>query len=140
MQLQNPYQKQPSLVAEIKTKLQGRRKNLQKISDSYFYHLNQYQVIRGTNKEDWFDIKRLPNGKTKVNAYRTKKDEKKIIFHERTYNKTETKEIWIYGLDASDTFVVKGSGTHLIKIRIIGGQNNDSYNILNGKQLSLIHI
>ncbi len=132
-----PEEVKDKTIAEIKTKLQGRRKNLQKISDSYFYHLNKFQVIRGTNKEDWFDIKRLPNGKTKVIAYRTKKDEKKIIFHERTYNKSETKEIWIYGLDASDTFVVKGSGTHLIKIRIIGGQNNDSYNILNGKQIKI---
>ena len=132
-----PEEVKDKTISEIKTKLQGRRKNLQKISDSYFYHLNKSQVIRGTDKEDWFDIERLPNGKTKVTAYRTKKGEKKIIFHERTYNKSTTKEIWIYGLDASDTFVVKGSGTHLIKIRIIGGQNNDSYNIVNGKQLNI---
>ena len=132
-----PEEVKDKTIEAIKVKLQGRRKNLQKISDSYFYHLNKSQVIRGTDKEDWFDIERLPNGKTKVSAYRIKKGEKKIIFHERTYNKSETKEIWIYGLDASDTFVVKGSGNHLIKIRIIGGQNNDSYNIVNGKQVKI---
>ena len=59
------------------------------------------------------------------------------IFHQRTYNKTETKEIWIYGLDDEDTFVVKGDGENLIKIRIIGGQNNDTYNIINGKKVKI---
>ena len=132
-----PEEVKDKTITAIKTKLQGRRRNLQKISDSYFYHLNKFQVIRGTDKEDWFDIERLPNGKTKVSAYRLKKDENKTIFHQRTYNKSETKEIWIYGLDGSDTFVTKGTGNHLIKIRIIGGQNNDSYNIKNGKQLKI---
>ena len=77
----------------------------------------------------------MPNGQTKVTVYRIKKTKKKGIFHERTYNSSETKEIWIYGLDDDDTFVVKGDGKDLIKIRIIGGQNNDTYNIKNGKKI-----
>ena len=132
-----PEEVKDKTISEIKTKLQGRRRNLQKISDSYFYHVNNFQVIRGTDKEDWFDIERLPNGHTKITAYRLKKGKKKSIFHQRTYNKSETKEIWIYGLDASDTFVVKGAGNHFIKIRIIGGQNNDSYDIINGRKVKV---
>ena len=121
----------------IKKKLQGRRKNLQKISDTYFQHINKFQVIKGTDKDDWFNIERLPNGKTKVTAYRIKKGEKSTIFHQREYNHSQTKEIWIYGLDDDDMFVVKGSGENLIKLRIIGGQNNDSYHIINGKKVKL---
>jgi hypothetical protein len=132
-----PEEVKDKTISEIKTKLQGRRRNLQKISDSYFYHVNKFQVIRGTHKQDWFDIERLPNGHTKITGYRFKKGEKESIFHQRTYNKSETKEIWIYGLDADDTFVVKGTGNHLIKVRIIGGQNNDSYNIINGKKVKI---
>ncbi|ARV15398.1 metallophosphoesterase [Polaribacter sp. SA4-12] len=132
-----PEEVKGKTISEIKTKLQGRRRNLQKISDSYFYHVNKFQVIRGTHKDDWFDIERLPNGHTKITGYRLKKGEKESIFHQRTYNKSETKEIWIYGLDDKDTFVVKGNDNQVIKVRIIGGQNNDSYNIINGKKVKI---
>ncbi|MEE9407334.1 MAG: metallophosphoesterase [Polaribacter sp.] len=124
-------------ITEIKTKLQGRRNNLQKISNSYYTYINNFQVIKGTNKDDWFDIERLKNGQTKITGYRIKKGEKGTIFHQKTYSKSETKEIWIYGLDDDDTFVVKGDGDNLIKIRIIGGQNNDTYNIINGKKIKI---
>ncbi|QVY64110.1 metallophosphoesterase [Polaribacter sp. Q13] len=132
-----PKEVKDKTISEIKIKLQGRRRNLQKISDSYFHHINKFQVIKGTNKDDWFDIERLPNGNTKVTGYRIIKGEKGTVFHERTYNKSITKEIWIYGLDDEDTFVVKGADKDLIKVRIIGGQNNDTYSILNGKKVKL---
>ena len=122
-------------IQEIKKKLEGRKINLQKISDSYYYHLNKFQVIVGTQKDDWFEIERLPKGDTKVTGYRIIKGEKDDIFHQRTYNINEAKEIWIYALDDEDKFIVKGDGENLIKIRLIGGQNNDTYNILNGKKV-----
>lgn len=130
-----PKEVQDKTIQEIKKKLQGRRKNLQQISDSYYYHINNFQVIRGTQKDDWFEIERLINGQTKITGYRIKKDKKADIFHQRTYNKTETKEIWVYGLDDKDKFTVKGKGKDLIKLRLIGGQNNDLYDIKNGKKI-----
>lgn len=122
---------------KIKDKLKGRRKNLQKISDRYFKYINKYLTIKGTNKDDWFDIERLPNGKTKISVYRIKKGKKKDLFHQRVYDKKDTKEIWIYGLDDDDTFHVFGKNSdNEIKIRLIGGQNNDTYNIKNGKRIT----
>ncbi|MCL7755035.1 metallophosphoesterase [Polaribacter sp. Z022] len=132
-----PKEVNDKTVLEIKRKLQGRRKNLQKISDSYFKDVNKFQVIRGTDKDDWFDIERLENGETKITGYRLKKGKKNTILHQKTYKKEHTKEIWIYGLDDKDTFVVKGKGKCEIMIRIIGGQNNDNYNILNGKKVKI---
>ncbi|RNC87682.1 MAG: phosphoesterase [Winogradskyella sp.] len=122
-------------VEEIKRLLRARRGNLQKISDRYFDVVNRFAVIKGTNKDDWFDIERMPNGETKVTAYRIKDGKKTDIFHERTFNRNRTKEIWIYGLDDDDVFNVFGEGDNLIKIRLIGGQNNDTYDIKNGKKL-----
>ena len=124
-------------ILDIKKKLQGRRNNLQQISDTYFHEIQKFQVVKGTHKDDWFDIERLKNGQTKITAYRIKNGEKGPIFHQKVYNKLETKEIWIYGLDDKDTFVVKGTAKDLIKIRIIGGQNNDTYNIINGKKIKI---
>lgn len=132
-----PNEVQDETIKIIKNKLQGRRSNLQKISDSYFNHINKFQIIKGTNKDDWFEIDRLPNGQTKVTAYRIKKGEKGALFHQRTYNNSQTKEIWLYGLDDNDIFIVKGKEDNLIKLRIIGGQNNDTYNIINGKKVKV---
>lgn len=130
-----PEEMPKNSIEDIKKKLKARRANLQDISDRYFKLINKYAVIKGTNKDDWFDVERLPNGQTKVTAYRIKKGEKKDRFHERTYNRDETKEIWIYALDDDDVFEVKGEGDNLIKVILIGGQNNDKYNIENGKRV-----
>ncbi|WP_333780678.1 metallophosphoesterase [Tenacibaculum retecalamus] len=132
-----PKEVQGETIQIIKKKLQGRRKNLQKIADNYFNHINKFQVVKGTDKDDWFEIDRLPNGQTKITAYRIKKGEKEAIFHQRTYKHAQTKEIWIYGLDDNDMFVVKGTGKNLIKLRIIGGQNKDTYNTINGKKVKI---
>lgn len=124
-------------IQDIKRKLIGRRANLQKISDEYYKQINKFAVIKGTDKDDWFDVERLPNGNTKVTGYRIKKEEKGPIFHQRTYNRNETKEIWIYGLDDKDTFEIIGNGDKLIPVRLIGGQNNDTYNTKNGKRVKI---
>ncbi|WP_046743017.1 metallophosphoesterase [Kordia zhangzhouensis] len=120
----------------IKKNLKSRRENLQAISDRYYKLINELAVVKGTNKDDWFDVERMPNGHTKVTAYRIKDGEKKDIFHQRTYSKKETSEIWIYGLDDDDVFHVYGNGNDYIRVRLIGGQNNDIYDIENGKKLT----
>lgn len=130
-----PKEVRDATIDDIKTKLKGRRKNLSVIALNYWKTLQKYQVVKGTHKDDWFDIERLPNGKTRIAVYRIKKGQKKDKFHDKTYDKNETKEIWVYGLDDDDTFVVSGKGNKLIKIRLIGGQNKDTYNINNGKRV-----
>lgn len=135
--LEFPKEVRDSSTDEIKRKLKARRANLQKISDRYYALVNKFAVIKGTNKDDWFDIERLPNGQTKVTAYRIKKGQKSDKFHERTYTNTETKEIWIYGLDDDDQFYVFGEGNNTIKVRLIGGQNKDVYDIQNGKKVKV---
>lgn len=132
-----PKKVQGETIQDLKLKLQGRRANLQEISDSYFNHLNKFAIIKGTDKDDWFEIERMAEGITKVTAYRIKKDKKADVFHQRTYNKSETKEIWIYGLDDNDVFKVSGEGDDFIKLKIIGGQNNDTYDILNKTKIKI---
>jgi hypothetical protein len=121
-------------IKEIKQKLIGRLSNLQDISDRYYAHVNKFAIIKGTNKDDYFDIERI-NNQTKVTVYRIKDKIKSDIIHQRTYSKEYTKEIWIYGLDDDDVFVVSGEGSDLIRVRLIGGQNKDTYDIQNGKKV-----
>jgi len=132
-----PEEVRDSSIDIIKQKLKGRRANLQDISNRYFDHINKFGVIKGTNKDDWFDIERLPNGGTQVTAYRIKDGEKADIFHQRTYTRDVTKEIWVYGLDDDDVFVVSGEGNSMIRIRLIGGQNKDVYDVRNGTKVRI---
>ncbi|WCO01246.1 metallophosphoesterase [Psychroserpens ponticola] len=133
--LNMPEEVRDETVDEIKRKLRARRGNLQKISDRYFKLTNELAVVKGTNKDDWFDVERMPNGQTKITGYRIKDGEKADVFINRTYNKSETKEIWIYALDDDDVFHVYGNGDNYIKVLLLGGQNNDTYDIENGSKL-----
>ena len=76
-------------IAEIKRKLKGRRSNLQGISNHYFEHLQKFQMVKGTDKDGWFEVERLPNGETSVTGYRIKKGKKQISFT-RKYTKENT--------------------------------------------------
>jgi len=132
-----PKEVHDDTVIEIKRILLERIKNLPKIANDYFKVINNFAVLRGTDKDDWFEIERMINGNTKVTAYRIKKGKKEEVFYQRVYNKNNTKEIWIYGLDDEDVFKIHGKGSRLIKVRIIGGQNNDTYDIENGKNVKV---
>lgn len=130
-----PPEMDPKDIQEIKRKLKGRRKNLMSIAQRYYEDMNKFGVIKGTDKDDHFEIVREPNGVTHVKVYRIIKGEKGRLLVDRMYRRSETKELWIYGLDDDDTFEVKGEGDHYIKLRMVGGQNHDSYLISNKKKV-----
>ncbi|MGO3182923.1 MAG: phosphoesterase [Aequorivita sp.] len=132
-----PVEVQDETAAEIKQKLKGRRDNIVKIAAEYYDYLAKLQIVTGTNKDDYFEITRLPEGKTNIKAYRIKKGEKADVMIDRTFYSNETKEIWVYGLDDDDVFEVKGKGNKPIFIRLMGGQNNDIYKITNGRKVKV---
>ncbi|WP_179318289.1 metallophosphoesterase [Winogradskyella helgolandensis] len=119
---------------DIKKILKNRRANLQKISDRYVKLVSKYAVITGTNKDDYINVTALKNGAVEVSLYRKKDDTIKDRFHHKIYDPKITKEIWIYGLDDKDSFEVEGKISK-IKVRFIGGQNNDDYKLENGKNI-----
>lgn len=140
--IEKAFKKLPSevhdeTIFELKNKLKGRLKNLPKIAEEYYKHLAKYAVVKGTDKDNWFDIERLENGITSVKIFNIKNGKKGSQFFEKTYSKNETKEIWLYGLDDDDVFNVTGTKQQIIPLRIIGGQNNDTYTIENGKKVTI---
>ena len=64
-------------------------------------------VITGTDKDDLFEIIREDN-KTIIRVSRIKKGTIAENYKERVFDPRHTNEIWIYGLDDDDKFVVKG--------------------------------
>lgn len=120
-------------LAFIKKTLLARKENLQKISDSYFKLINKYAVLTATNKDDFIKIECSENGNVAVSLFRKKKNNAALFF-QKTYDPKLTKELWIYGLDDKDNFEVLGKSKK-IKIRLIGGQNNDEYKVEKGKNI-----
>ncbi|MDX1463498.1 MAG: hypothetical protein R3359_10605, partial [Marinirhabdus sp.] len=106
-------------------------------AEEYATYLNRIVALHGTDKDDIFEITRMPDGETKVVIKRDIKDEKNTIILERTFNKEETKEIWIYGLNDDDAFTVKGEGNNFIKVRLIGGFGKDKFTVENRRALKV---
>lgn len=122
-------------VETIRQKLLKRLGNLQTIVDKYYAHLSKYAVITATDKIDYIDIDRLTKGYTKVSMFSDSL--KKKPFFNKIYTSKITKEIWIYGLDGKDIFTIQGVGKGCIPIRIVGGQNNDVYQLEDKKRIAI---
>lgn len=117
---------------KIKEILKQRRGNLVSIAQDYYKFFKKHEVIVATTKDNVIDIERLKNGVTTVKV--TQKD--KVLF-ENTYDKSITKEIWLYALDGDDTVNVIGDGNDYINLKIFGGEENDIYNIENRRKVTV---
>lgn len=123
-------------IEEIKANLKARRGKLEKYAMTYYKVLLETVIITGTDDKEKFVITRMPGGATEVKMYSLKKDELTLA-STRVYNRSETKEIWIYGLDDNDEFVVKGKPDKPILVRLLGGQNHDTYTVENGRKVRI---
>jgi len=119
-----------------KKDLLARKQNLPDIVQRYYKNFIEFQTLKGTDKDDRFEIIR-ENRITKINAYRIKDGESADVIMERVFKDAETKEIWIYGLDDDDEFIVTGKGDSKIPIVIAGGKGKDKYVVENGKNVSI---
>ncbi len=131
-----PQEVQDEVLEGVKAKLKVRRGNLEDIANRYYDYLSDLVVIKGTDKDDHFEITRK-DGATQVDISRIKNGKVLSPYKSYTVNSADTDEIWIYGLDDDDTFHVAGKGRKPIRMRVIGGQNNDSYTIDDGRRLKI---
>jgi hypothetical protein len=134
---QLPNEINDETITQIKQIVKIRRNTINKIAEEYYKHLQKFAVITGTDKDNYFEIERKTNGETAIKIYNIKNNEKGSLIFEKSFFKNETKEIWVFGLDDTDTFKISGNETNLIPIRLIGGQNNDTYIIENGKKVTV---
>lgn len=132
---QFPMEIQDETNAWIKKALLSRKNDLVETAKEYFKVINRISVVIGTDKDDYFQIEDLGKGSTKVEGYRIIKGKKEVKFFDKTYHRKTTKEIWIYGLDDRDEFKVIGNSERGPKIRLIGGLNNDVYDISKRRQV-----
>lgn len=133
---QLPLEMQDSTITVIKNNLKQRRKNIVKIASKFGSYLDEIAIIRATDDADKITVTRFDNGSTKVEI-QALEHENAAPYYSRTFHKKKTREIVIYGLNGTDNFSVNGPGKKVIKVRLIGGQNHDTYTIDNNKNLSV---
>lgn len=127
-----PKEVRGETIARIKKVLLARKENLLGTAEAYYKLINKFAVVTGTDKDDYFTITQMPNGDTKVMGNRIKNGKKGELFFSKAFDKNITKEIWIYGLDDDDQFEVNGKRGK-IRLRMVGGQNNDVYDVVDSK-------
>lgn len=131
-----PSEVQSLGVAQIKESLRARRSNIVDIASTYYDYITALVVLTGTDKDDHFEITR-GDQETRVQISRLKDGKTQKPFVDRLIKTEETGEIWLYGLDDDDTFKVTGNGKRPIPMKIVGGQNNDVYEIKDGRRLKI---
>ncbi len=122
-------------ITKIKQAMKGRLGSVEENAINLYKNLRKNVLITGTDKDDWFVIIRKPNGITNVSGYRIIKGEKGTKFWDVDYDRSTTQELWIYGLNDKDIFEVSGEDNANVKIKIIGGHNNDTYRITNKRNI-----
>lgn len=129
-----PKEVQDGTVDDIIRKLKIRKRDLQKYAEKYSDVLSKTVMIAGTDKKDRFVLNHNKKKSIEIQVFRVKKEGDELVYT-KTVNDAKTKNLWIYGLDDNDVFEVKGDQKSRIKVRLIGGQNNDTYNIENGRKV-----
>ncbi|WP_290842098.1 metallophosphoesterase [Flavobacterium sp.] len=129
-----PKEVQDETIEKIKSQLKQRRAHLEEFVCEYYKVLLRKVLIVGTEKKDKFVITR--SGKqTKVEVFRLKKEGEIDKTFEKTYSCPNTKEIWVYALGDEDIIEVKGKGR--IKLRLLGGNDNDNYSVEHGNKVHI---
>ncbi|MEG0983650.1 metallophosphoesterase [Algoriella sp.] len=111
-----------------------RREKLEKFAEEYNKTLRKLIILKGTNEDDKFIVTRLPKGKTNIKIYSGK--DSTLIFDEE-FTKKETKEIRVYGLNGKDQFIVDGKPNHAILTRLIGGVDDDIYEVKRSSRIKV---
>ena len=114
---------------ELKEVMKKRRDNLQDFAEDLYKHLARRVTIIGTDKRDYFVVERIDKKHTRVTVYDQSKNlEKDEKYYERIFNHNETEELFLYGLNGDDIFDVIGETKKGIKVNLIGGLDNDTFN------------
>ncbi|MEN7550894.1 metallophosphoesterase [Rapidithrix thailandica] len=115
---------------EIIAKLKSRRDNFEQYAREWYLYLAKEVDIVGSKKHEYFQVERLNEEETRVRVFKMKKDsrEKKHLIYERTFLRSETKEIRLYGMEGEDFFEIKGDVKKGIRVRVIGGEDKDEVN------------
>ncbi len=114
--------------AEITHKLIARRNVLRQQALKYYRFISSIVEIPASESREHFDITNLPDGKVIVQINKLKKDGRiQRTVYQRTFDPDVTNEIRVYGIGGKDVFAVHGNEHSPITVRMIGGEDEDTF-------------
>jgi hypothetical protein len=125
-------------VALMTSRLKSRRDQLMDEGMKYYEFLSDYVNVLGSNKKENFMISG-EGDKVKVNVYKRNSDsDTASLMYSRVFDKKITNEIRLYGLNDDDIFSMADNTPSGIKVRMIGGKGDDTFDI-NGNAKNFVY-
>ncbi len=122
----------------IISKTIARRDLLVKDAMKYYRFISKKVNVIGSNEKEYFKVSSNDKG-LQVTVYSRRKGyDTSFVMYNRTFKLNETREVRLYGLNNEDVFEIDSTASSHIKIRIIGGKGNDTFNI-KGRTETLIY-
>lgn len=114
---------------EISDKLKSRRDQLLTKAMIYYRFLSREVSVAGSNKSEYFHIKKAPNGVQLTVYKKIGSTDSASVMYNRVFDQHDTREIRIYGLNGNDKFEIDPDVNSRIQLRIIGGKGNDTFDL-----------
>lgn len=115
---------------EIAQDLITRRNILEKQALKYYRFLAKTVSIPGSDKRERLEIAHEAHGRLRVTSTKIKKDGTTgAVLYQRTFDPRITRELRIYGQGGEDSFAVTGTDRSRIRVRLIGGVDNDVFTV-----------
>jgi hypothetical protein len=123
---------------DIINKMINRKNILSTAGMNYYRFISKNVNIIGSNEKEYFKVNNAGDG-LQVRVYaRSKETDTNFIIFDRIFHRGETKEVRLYGLNNDDKFEIDSTVSSKIKIRIIGGKGQDTFDI-KGNAESLLY-
>lgn len=140
--IENAVKKLPKEVYAIngpalQARLISRRNSLLENAMKYYRFIANAVDISGTEEQELFEV-RQNDDKINVAVYRMKGKERGKKIYDRVFDSEDTRFINLEGLGGNDVFVVEENVSSKIKLKIVGGEGKDDYD-LNGKMKTLVY-
>lgn len=115
---------------KIIQKMISRRNLLTREAMTYYNFISRKVNVVGSNRKEYFKVSKQEDGGLQVRVYaRNKGNDTSFIMYNRVFYPSVTKEIRLFGLHDNDVFEIDEDVASRIKIRIIGGKGNDTFDI-----------
>lgn len=111
----------------------SRRNNLKEDAMTYYRFLSATVDIPATAGGEQFLVQHMADGKLVITASAAEGNgAKESVLYKREFDPAVTKEVRLYGLGGADRFVVNGTENSDIKLRMIGGDGKDYFEVADG--------
>ncbi|ALJ01297.1 hypothetical protein DC20_07665 [Rufibacter tibetensis] len=115
---------------EIMQKLLSRRNLLEQEALKYYRFLSKEVDVPASDKGEVLQVHYAQGGAVEVKLFKKAKDGSNgPVLYQRVFLPKVTQEVRLYGRGGKDEFLVTGNSPSPIKVRLIGGDGEDTYQV-----------